>query len=187
MSNAKEDIDTAILSVEEYIRLELQSERRHEYINGQLIEMPGEKDINNEIAGLIYIFLINHLTQHGFKIYMNDVKVGIPDKTKYFYPDVFATREPRSEHNQYIKYEPEIIAEVISPSTHITDTVDKYMAYTTIPSLKYYLIVQPETVYVTCFSKSTEGKWEAMSYIRREDIIHLPALDISLPLQEVYK
>ena len=38
---------SAPLTVEEYIQLELQSERRHEFINGQLIEMPGEKDINN--------------------------------------------------------------------------------------------------------------------------------------------
>jgi len=187
MSNVKQDVNSAILSVEEYIHLELQSERRHEFINGQLIEMPGEKDINNEIAGLIYILLVKYLAQNGFKVYMNDVKVGIPDKTKYFYPDVFATREPRSEQNQYIKYEPECIVEVISSSTHITDTVDKYLAYTTIPSLKYYLIVEPETVYVTCYSKNAEGKWEAMSYVRRENVIHLPALDISLPLQEVYK
>ena len=187
MSNAKEDINTAILSLEEYIRLELQSERRHEFINGQLIEMPGEKDINNEIAYYICTFLFNHLMPKGYKVYINDVKVGIPDKTKYFYPDVFATREPRSEQNQYIKYEPECIVEVISPSTHITDTVDKYLAYITIPSLKYYLIVEPETVYVTCYSKNAEGVWEAMSYVRREDIVHLPALDISLPLQEVYR
>lgn len=187
MSNVKQDINSATLSVEEYIRLELQSERRHEFINGQLIEMLGEKDINNEIAGLIYIFIIKHLTQHGFKVYMNDVKVGIPDRTKYFYPDVFATRESRSEQNQYIKYEPELIVEVISPSTHITDTVDKYLAYTTITSLKYYLIIEPETVYVTCYSKNAEGNWEAMSYVRREEIIHLPALELLLPLQEVYK
>ena len=56
------------LSVEEYIRLEQQSESRHEYINGQLVEMPGEKDINNQIAGLIYIFLLTHLTQKGYKL-----------------------------------------------------------------------------------------------------------------------
>ena len=85
------------------------------------------------------------------------------------------------------KYEPELIVEVISPSTHITDTVDKYMAYTAIPSLKYYLIVEPETVYVTCYAKNSEGKWEAMPYVKRTDAISLPLLEIVLPLEEVYK
>ena len=174
------------LSVEEYILKELQSEVRHEYINGQLIEMPGEKDINNQIAGLIYVFLFSQLRLKGYQIYMNDVKVGMPDGTKYFYPDVFLTREPRTEQNQYIKYEPELILEVISPTTHITDTVDKYIAYTAIPSLKYYLIVEPETVYVTCYAKNNEGKWEAMPYVKKTDTIALPLLDIALPLKEVY-
>jgi hypothetical protein len=46
------------LLIEAYIRMELRSERRHEYVNGQLMEMPGEKTINNNnnTAGFIYIF-----------------------------------------------------------------------------------------------------------------------------------
>ena len=178
---------SAPLTVEEYIQLELQSERRHEFINGQLIEMPGEKDINNQIAIFICTFLVQHLMPKGFQVYINDVKVAAVDGAKYFYPDVFATKEIRTEKNQYIKYEPEMIVEVISPSTHITDTVDKYIAYTSIPSLKYYLIVEPETIYVTLFSKNAEAKWEAMSYMQNADVLPLPHLDIALPLNEVYK
>ncbi len=178
---------TAPLTVEEYIQLELQSERRHEFINGQLIEMPGEKDINNEIALYICAWLLQQLKPKGFQIYINDIKVSTADKTKYYYPDVFATKELRSENNQYIKYEPELIVEVISPSTHIIDRVDKYIAYTEIPSLKYYLIVEPETVYATLFSKNAEDKWEAISYVQKGDTILLPLLDIALPLGEVYK
>ncbi len=183
----QKDTSSAPLTVEEYIQLELQSETRHEFINGQLVDVPGEKDINNQIAGFIYTFLLAQLLPKGFQIYINDVKVNSADGSKYFYPDVFVTREPRNEQNQYIKYEPEIIVEVISPSTHITDTVDKYIAYTSIPSLKYYLIVEPETVYVTLFSKNAEGKWEAKSYMRHNDVLPMPQLDIALPLNEVYK
>jgi Uma2 family endonuclease len=49
------------------------------------------------------------------------------------------------------------------------------------------LIVEPETVYVTMFSKNDEGKWEAMTYVRKTDVVPMPLLDISLPLEEVYK
>lgn len=148
----------APFSVEEYIRFELESERRHEFVNGQLIEMPGEKDINNQIALYISVYCVQHLMPKGFQVYVNDVKVGTPEKTKYYYPDVFVTKEAKTEQNQYIKYSPELIVEVISPSTHTTDTVDKYIAYTSIPSLKHYLIVEPETVYATLYSKNAEGK-----------------------------
>ena len=174
-------------SVEDYIQHELQSDCRHEFIDGQLIEMPGEKIINNKIAGFIFLFLMNRLHSKGYQVFTHDVKVSSHDRAKYFYPDVFITREVETDTNQYIQYEPELIVEVVSPSTHITDTVDKYIAYTTIPSLKYYLIVEPETVYVTLFSKSAEGKWKAMTYVRKTDVVPLPLLEISLPLEEVYK
>jgi Uma2 family endonuclease len=177
----------SVLSVDEYIRLEQQSVHRHEFVNGQLKEMTGEKDINNQIAIYFCMFFINNIMPKGYQVYMNDVKVGIPGGTKYFYPDVFITREQRTEGNQYIKYSPELIVEVVSPSTHITDTVDKYLAYSTIPSLKYYLIAEPETVYVTVYSKNGEDKWEALPYVRKTDVLQLPLLDLSLPLEEVYK
>ena len=175
------------LTVEEYIQFELGAERRHEYINEQLIEMPGEKDINNEIALNVCTFLRQHLKPKGFQVYINDVKVATPDLKKYYYPDVFLTREPKSDENQYIKFEPELIVEVVSPSTHITDTVDKFIAYTTIASLKYYLIVDPETVYITLYTKNTDGKWEAQKYVQKTDVIPLPQLGVSLPLNEVYQ
>ena len=38
------------LSEKEYIDFELQSEIRHEYVNGKLIDMPGETDLHNLIA-----------------------------------------------------------------------------------------------------------------------------------------
>ena len=57
------------LTVEEYIKLALQTERRHEFINGQLIEMPGEKDINNQIALYISLFFVQNLFPKGFQVY----------------------------------------------------------------------------------------------------------------------
>ena len=177
----------APLTVEEYIQLELQSERRHEFINGQLIEMPGEKDINNEVAGFIYACLLSTVRKKGFQVYINDVKLATPDKKKYYYPDVFITREAKTDENRYIKYEPELIVEVVSPSTYITDTVDKYLAYTAIPSVKYYLLVQPEITYVTLFLRAQEGEWEAAIFNQTTDVISLPLLELELPLSEVYR
>lgn len=76
--------------------------------------------------------------------------------------------------------------EVISPSSYIIDKVDKYIAYTQIPSLKYYLIVEPETVYVSLYSKNAGGKWEVMTYVRKADAVPLPLLELQLPLTDVY-
>lgn len=174
------------MTVEEYIKFELNSERRHEFINGHLIEMPEEKDVNNEIAGNIAFFLRQHLKSKGFQIYTNDVKLSTPDRKKYYYPDAFVTNEEKSEENMYIKYHPELVVEVISPTTHITDSVDKYISYTSIPSLKYYLLVEPETVLVTVYFKNEDGEWAAEKYLNKSDVINFSLLELQLPLIEVY-
>jgi Uma2 family endonuclease len=62
-----------IFTPEEYIQYELTSERRHEFINGQLFEMAGEKDINNEIAFAISVLLLNFLKARNYIIYSHDV------------------------------------------------------------------------------------------------------------------
>ena len=44
---------------------------------------------------------------------------------KYFYPDVFITKEKKTTANKYIKSEPVLIIEVVSPSLQVNDYVDK--------------------------------------------------------------
>lgn len=38
------------LSEKEYILFELQSDIKHEYLNGKLIDMPDESDLHNQLA-----------------------------------------------------------------------------------------------------------------------------------------
>jgi len=174
-----------IFTVEEYITYELTSETRHEFINGQLFEMAGEKDINNLIAGIIYILLTNSLK--NYLVFNHDIKVAIPGGSKYYYPDVFATREEKNENNRYIKYQPEIIVEVVSESIQLTDYVDKYIDYTKIPSLQYYMIVEPETILITVYKRTATNEWITRKYTQLKDVAQLDKMNVSFSLQDVYK
>lgn len=49
-----------IMTEQEYIDFELSSELRHEYINGKLLEMPGESTAYNDLAGNLYLILSRH-------------------------------------------------------------------------------------------------------------------------------
>jgi Uma2 family endonuclease len=171
---------------EEYIAFELKAERRHEFIHGKLFEMPGELDLNNLIAGNLYALLAYILQKRGYFVFINNVKVSIPDEEKYYYPDVFVTNEPRNEENKYIKSAPVLIAEVISPSSRVTDTVDKYLDYTKIPSLQYYLVVEPETVHITLYHRNGGGQWQADIFTQKDQTINLPLLELQIPLSGVY-
>ncbi len=173
-------------TVEEYIQHELKSEVRSEFINGQLFEMPGEKDINNEIALRIAFLLMQLLKEKGYEIYAHDIKVKIFGEDKYYYPDVFITKELKTVSNKYIKFEPSLIAEVVSETSQVNDYVDKYIAYTKIPSLQYYIIIEPETTLITCYKRDENGEWITSKYTQLEDLIKLSALDISLQVKQVY-
>jgi Uma2 family endonuclease len=175
------------MTKEQYIAYELQANRRHEFINGQLFEMPGELDLNNLIAGKLYVLLAYLLEDKGYFAFINDVKVGIPNEDKYYYPDVFVTNEPRTEENKYIKTAPVLIAEVVSPSSRLYDTVDKYLDYTKIPALEYYLVVEPEIVYVMLYRRNTEGQWQADIFTHKDQSIDLPKLGIKIPVSDIYK
>ncbi len=173
-------------TVEEYIQHEWSAPARNEFINGQLFEMPGEKDINNEIALTIAFLLMQLLRKKGNQVYAHDVKVEIFGENKYYYPDVFVTKEAKTKDNQYIKSEPVLIVEVVSETSQVTDYVDKYIDYTKIPSLLYYIIVEPETTLITCYTKSENGEWHTTKYTKGEDEIKLESLNIAFQLKEVY-
>ncbi len=175
-----------IYTVEEYIQHEWEAQVRSEFINGQLFEIPGEKDINNNIALKMAFLFMQFLSERGYQIYAHDIKVKIFGENKYYYPDVFITKEIKTESNKYIKSEPVLIAEVVSETTQVNDYVDKYIDYTKIPSLHYYIIVEPETALITCYRRGINPEWITSKYTRMEDIIRLDELDISFQLKQVY-
>src|SRR4051812_24178505 len=124
------------------------------------------------IKSIMVRFLFTQILESkGYEVFAHDVKVAIAGGNKFYYPDVFVTKEPETESNSYIKSKPEIIVEVVSESTHVTDYVDKYVDYTKIPSLQYYLIVEPETILITVYERTEINNWIAHKYTQLKDIV----------------
>ena len=177
-----------ILTEEDYIQFELSSDIRHELINDTLIDMPGDSPIHNYITGSFYILSRTLLKGSAFSVFMEDVKLKIPGEKKYFYPDIFLTKEKFDPSKGYILHDAELIVEVLSPGTRLFDTVDKFIEYKKITSLKYYLLVEPEKQYVNCLSKNKEGQWESFVYTELQEKIALTAVEnISFDLHSIYQ
>ena len=176
-----------IMTLEEYIEFETNSELRHEYINGQLIEMPGEKKLNGRVAAFLSAYLMTLLEEQGYIVYSHDYKVAIPNEDKYYYPDLVVTNEPENLGNEYVIYQPELLVEIISKTSRTRDTVDKYIDYTKIPSLKYYFVIDPERIYITVHSKNEKGEWESEAYNHIDEVIQLPLLNLELPLKKIFR
>ncbi|MDO8368605.1 MAG: Uma2 family endonuclease [Saprospiraceae bacterium] len=172
------------MSVEDYIESEERSEIRHEFIDNQLIPMPGTTDDHNEICFNIK----NALKQiiKNLRVYTESVKVQIASQKDYTYPDVMIAPDPRDQTNKYIKQYPTAIFEVISRTSRIEDSVDKFVRYKNIESLQNYILVDSEKGWVEVRFKTTEGEWESNTYQLSDERFPIPVLGISLNFSDVY-
>lgn len=175
-------------SLQEYQILEQKSDTRHEYNNGEIIEMTGGTINHNSILINIIVFLKLSLKDTNYNIYSSDLRLFIPDYNKATYPDIMVIEgEPVLHNNRQDEVlNPSLIMEILSPSTENYDRSNKFFYYRSIPQLKEYLLVSQSEYYVEYHQKIAENKWLLQEFKGVEQIIKLEQLNILLPLAECY-
>jgi Uma2 family endonuclease len=176
-------IQKTFTSEEEYFLFEEKCELRNELVNGNLIAMSGVSKNHNDITANILFLLKIILKGKGLDIYFEAVKVKNP-AGNFFYPDVVVCHP--NEH-QYYSDQPILLVEVLSESTRTYDLTDKFIQYKQIPSLHYYLCVEPEQQVVIFYFKNAEGEWMTETYSKEADVVNLPQLNTSFTLKDIYK
>ena len=172
-------------SVEEYFELEKTSEIRHEFVNGELIAMPGESKIANEIAGNIYVSLRNIFKKRALKVYNHDVRLILDERNRYRYPDIVVAPTIDDEDSHAIK-QPVLIVEVFSENSVKTDTITKLKEYSVLPTLQYYLIVSQEEPLVEVYARNAD-KWEFRCYTDLQENIDLSTLNTSILVGDIFE
>ncbi len=95
---------------------------------------------------------------------MSDAKVEVSEQGPYFYPDVVVSCDDRDQRAiEAIAY-PQLIVEVLSPSTAAFDRGDKFRFYRHLPTREEYILIDAEKVSIDRYSKTNAGKWELTSY-----------------------
>jgi Uma2 family endonuclease len=98
--------------------------------------------------------------------------------------------EPNGPDSVY-QDRPVIVVEVLSDSTRRQDCHEKRDAYLTIPSLKAYLLVEPDEAKVSVYRRKTVGAgleaFDAQLYSGLDAVIPLDEIEVELPLVEVYE
>ena len=175
------------MSVAEYIQYEERSEIRHEFDNGKLIAMAGTTDRHNDICYNIKTALKKQLKNTNCRIQVENVKVRLSENKRYTYPDVFVTCDVTDLATPYIKSYPSVIFDVLSEGTSVYDKTNKFILYKKIESLQHYILVEPNTTDIETFSKDAKGVWTAKTFNQITDNLPIPALNIEIPLLEVYE
>lgn len=68
------------ITPEEYLQLELQSEVKHEYIDGYAYAMAGANDSHVTISLNLATLLRNHVRGSGCRVFISDMKARIENR-----------------------------------------------------------------------------------------------------------
>lgn len=82
---------------------------------------------------------------------------------------------------------PTIIIEVLSQSTKNYDRGEKFKLYRDISSLKEYILVDSLSLNVEAFRLNKNLHWELEEFKAIDGILSIPALQLSIPLSEIYE
>lgn len=173
------------IEVDEYIKGELTSEVRHEFIGGQVYVMSGGSEEHNLIALNLASALRQHLSGKPCKVFMADMKVrlNIARDDVFYYPDVMVTCDP-DDKEKYYKEKPTVLVEVLSPSTERLDRREKFLSYQRFASLQEYILVDQGKIEVTLFARN--NAWDPNTF-GVDDTLQVPSLDFNISLKAIYE
>lgn len=173
---------------EDYLRQEVQSPLRHEYVAGGIYAMTGASLRRNVIALNLATALRTHLKTSPCRVFMEGVKLHVVRDNAYYYPDVMVSCDPRLQQlgaNDMVIEQPVVLIEVLSESTAGIDRREKLNAYRKLASLKEYVLVAQEMRSVEVYRRSGDVGWERI-LLDAADTLELTSLEFRLALAEIY-
>lgn len=176
-------------TIDEYLELEIASETRNEYCNGEIIPMTGGTPNHNDIAGNLYILLKSALKGKDYRTFYADQRLWIPNASLYTYPDVIVLPKPLELQTGRTDtvVNPCFIAEVLSKSTQNYDRGEKFVAYRTIPTFKEYLLIDQYRIHVEHHIKTADHQWLLSEYEDPTTTLSLSTLELQVDISELYE
>lgn len=180
--------ETRYYSPAEYLEFEVNSDIRHEYIDGLIISITGGTPDHNQVAGNFYAVLNFALKRQPYQVFVTDQRLWIPNRRIHTYPDIMVVQTPLifEEGRKDTITNPVIIAEVLSNSTKSYDKDEKFAAYRTIPSFQEYILINQYTIHVEQYYKADNNKWIFSEYSNSQDSLNLASIACQISLEDIY-
>jgi Uma2 family endonuclease len=180
--------------LDEYFALELSSDKRHEYWNGEIVCMAGGSDAHGQITMNVLEALALRLRGGDCRPRTEGTAIRNPlaaqaGQPPYVYPDasvVCGGRRIDNVRGVDTLVNPSLIVEVLSESTAERDRNQKLRIYQAIPTVRDYLIVASETVQVTHWRREADADWTQTDHADRAEEIRLATANLALPVSEIY-
>jgi Uma2 family endonuclease len=173
------------ITVEEYLKLEVESVVYHEYIAGQAYATVANTENKKIITGNILARLRGYLLGKNCRVFSSEMKVKIEALDVFYHPDICVTCDP-SDREKLFKVNPCLIIEIISPETERIHRNEKLMNYQQIKSLEEYVLISESEQKVDVYRKYNHQTWFVEQFIIT-DIMKLSSVGLEMAIADVYE
>jgi Uma2 family endonuclease len=140
---------------------ERQPAGRYELIDGRVVAMSPERVLHSDAKVRAFDLIRAGVTAAGLqcRVFPDGMAVAIDDHNRRE-PDVTVQCAGHVAREDTVLTQPIVIVEVLSPSAARVDTIAKLSEYFVIPSLRHYLIIDPDKAFGIHHARDDVGKIE---------------------------
>jgi Uma2 family endonuclease len=169
--------------------MERQAEYKSEYFAGEMFAMAGGSAPHNLICVNILSDLNQQTRHRPCRVYNSDMQVRVSATGLYTYPDisVVCSEAKFLDEQRRTLLNPNLIVEVLSPSTEAYNRGRKFEHYKTIESLEEYLLVASDRMHADLFTRQPDRRWLLTSAGEPGDALELTSIGCRLVLADIYE
>lgn len=173
------------MTVEDYLAWSEGREGRYELIDGVVYAQAAERAAHAEMKLNVTVALANSIRARRLecRAMVDGMAVRVGARTVYE-PDALVYCGPKLPGDALLVENPVIVVEVISPTSGRNDSSRKLAGYFALPSIRHYLIIDPDEPLVVHHERGDDGV--VVSHILTEGAARLQPPGIDLPLSELY-
>ncbi|MEL6352212.1 MAG: Uma2 family endonuclease [Cyanobacteria bacterium J06627_28] len=182
-------VGTKTYTAEEYLTLEIESDTRSEFRNGEIVAMTGGTPAHNRLAGALYALIWFELRKKPYTVFVTDQRLWLPTMNLYTYPDLMIMADPvvLKPGRKDTVINPMLIAEVLSDSTEAYDRNKKFEHFRTIETFQEYVLIDQYRPHVERYEKQTTNQWLFTEYSGLEASFTLSSVGMDIALADLYE
>jgi Uma2 family endonuclease len=185
---AMSSVPTPCYSLAEYLKIERLREFKSEYFAGEMLAMAGATANHNLIVSNVNRVLGQQLLDRPCSVYPSNMRTLIQASALCTYPDVIVVCGIAEYLDDVCDtlLSPQLIVEVLSPSTERYDRGRKLEHYRKIDSLQDYVLISQDRRLIECFSRQPDGRWILSEASEIGSSLQLASIDCKLRVEDVY-
>lgn len=172
---------------EEYLMIERSADSRSEFLDGEIYAMAGATEahitINDNLIGEV------HPQLKGKPCQGMSQNVKVPADGRLFaYPDylIVCGEKRYRDAEKDVLINPQVIFEVLSPSTENYDRTTKFDIYKRIETLREYVLIAPDQPRIEHWQRGEEGEWRQRVFHGMEAALSLETVPVVVPFVDLY-